>query len=104
MSTGPYFAFASACSFWPYAHMAVVSEMESKDKESRGRTFDLDFAMNVLACSMPFSVLMIMLIYSSGSFFTAPAHLFESTAALFAMAALPVLIPVRKSINKTASA
>lgn len=94
----------SAGSFWPYAHMAVVSEMESKDKQVHTRTFDLDFAMNVLACSLPFSVLMVMLIYSSGSFFTAPAHLFESTAILFAMAALPVLIPVRKSLGKTASA
>jgi len=94
----------SACSFWPYAHMSVVSEMESKDKSHHGKTFDLDFAMNVLACSMPFSVLMILLIYSSGSFFAAPSHLFESTGALLLMASLPVLIPVRKSINKTASA
>lgn len=94
----------SACSFWPYAHMAVVNEMESKDKQHHGKTFDLDFAMNVLACSMPFSVLMIMLIYSSGNFFAAPSHLFGSTAVLLIMAALPVLITVRKSINKTASA
>lgn len=94
----------SACSFWPYAHMAVVSEKESKDREHHGKTFDLDFAMNVLACSMPFSVLMIMLIYSSGGFFTAPSHLFESTAVLLVLAALPVVIPVRKGLNKTASA
>lgn len=94
----------SACSFWPYAHMAVVSEMESKDRERSGKTFDLDFAMNVLACSMPFSVLMILLIYSSGGFFAAPAHLFESTAFLLVMASVPVLIPARKSLSKTANA
>lgn len=94
----------SACSFWPYAHMAVVNEMESKDKEHRTSTFDLDFAMNVLACSLPFSVLMIMLIYSSGSFFVAPSHLFESVAVLLVLAALPVVIPARKLLNKTASA
>ena len=94
----------SACSFWPYAHMAVVNGMESKDTQHHSKTFDLDFAMNVLACSMPFSVLMIMLIYSSGSFFTVPSHLFESTAALFVMAALPVIISVRKSFGKTANA
>lgn len=94
----------SACSFWPYAHMAVVNEMESKDKEHHGKTFDLDFAMNVLACSLPFSVLMIMMIYSTGSFFTAPAHLFESTAVLLLLAALPVLIPARKGLGNTASA
>lgn len=94
----------SACSFWPYAHMALVNEMESKDAQHHSKTFDLDFAMNVLACSMPFSVLMIMLIYTSGSFFTVPTHLFGSTAVLFVMAALPVLISVRKSINKPVSA
>lgn len=94
----------SACSFWPYAHMAVVNEMESKDTQHHSKTFDLDFAMNVLACSMPFSVLMIMLIYSSGNFFAVPTHLFESTAVLFVMAALPVLISVRKSFGKTANA
>ncbi len=94
----------SACSFWPYAHMAVVSEMEAKDKENRSKTFDLDFAMNVLACSMPFSVLMILLIYSSGGFFTAPSHLFEGVAVLLVLAAVPLLIPVKKSISNTASA
>lgn len=94
----------SACSFWPYAHMSVVNEMESKDSEVRTKTFDLDFAMNVLACSMPFSVLMIMLIYSSGGFFAAPSHLFVAVGALLVMASLPVVIPARKSINNTASA
>lgn len=94
----------SACSFWPYAHMSVVSEMESKDQERHARTFDLDFAMNVLACSMPFSVLMILLIYSFGTFFTAPSHLFEATAILLLLAAIPILIPSRSEINKPANA
>lgn len=94
----------SACSFWPYAHMAVVNEMESKDKEHSGKTFDTDFAMNVLACSLPFSVLMILLIYSAGSFFAAAPHLFEAGAVLVVLAAVPVLIPARKGLNKTASA
>lgn len=94
----------SACSFWPYAHMAAIGEMESKDKEHHSKTFDLDFAMNVLACSMPFSVLMILLIYSSGNFFAAPAHLLEAVVVLLVMAAVPVLIPARKPVNKTANA
>lgn len=93
----------SACSFWPYAHMAVVNEMESKDKESRVRTFDLDFAMNVLACSMPFSVLLILLIYSSGSFFSAPGHIFEATGVLLLLAAIPVLIPSRRGVQMPTS-
>ncbi len=60
----------SACSFWPYAHMALVGQMENKiGGESKLKTFDLDFAMNVLACSMPFSVVLIMIIYAFGSLF-----------------------------------
>jgi len=61
----------SACSFWPYDHMALVGQMESKlQSQNKVKTFDQDFAMNVLACSMPFSVIIIMLIYASGSLFS----------------------------------
>jgi malate permease and related proteins len=60
----------SACSFWPYAHMAAVGQIENKlPSVTKVRTFDQDFAMNVLACSMPFSVILIMVIYASGEFF-----------------------------------
>lgn len=67
----------SACSFWPYAHMAAVGQMENKlPGVKMSRTFDQDFAMNVLACSMPFSVVLIMLIYASGDFFARTAPVF----------------------------
>lgn len=85
----------SACSFWPYAHMAAVNELE-KGKETQGRTFDLDFAMNVLACSLPFSVLAVLLIYCSGNFFIEPSHIFEFSGILIILAALPVIIPSRR--------
>lgn len=65
----------SACSFWPYAHMAAVAKMENKLIGQRTRTFDLDFAMNVLACSMPFSVVLIMTVYASGAFFATTSKL-----------------------------
>lgn len=89
----------SACSFWPYAHMAVVNEMESKDVSGTNKTFDLDFAMNVLAVSLPFSVLLVLLIYSSGNFFAAPLHLFETMGVLLALAVVPLLIPARKNVE-----
>jgi hypothetical protein len=61
----------SACSFWPYAHMVSVGQIENKlPGEGRERTFDQDFAMNILACSMPFSVVLIISIYASGNVFT----------------------------------
>ena len=77
----------SACSFWPYAHMASVSQLEAS-AGTTARTFDLDFAMNVLACSMPFSVILIVTIYASGDFFTATSNLFICAAALLTLAVL----------------
>jgi hypothetical protein len=72
----------SACSFWPYAHMTAVGQMENKLPEERiEKTFDLDFAMNVLACSMPFSVVIIMVIYAWGDVFAAPLTVFTCSGA-----------------------
>jgi malate permease and related proteins len=73
----------SACSFWPYAHMAAVGQIEKKTGATL-RTFDQDFAMNVLACSMPFSVILIMIIYASGTLFSAPSTTFICAGSLFA--------------------
>jgi malate permease and related proteins len=84
----------SAVSFWPYAHMAAVNAL-SKDQPTQ-KIFDLDFAMNVLACSMPFSVVLILAIYSSGDFFTGTAHLFSFAGAFLFVAIIPVLIPFFK--------
>ena len=81
----------SAVSFWPYAHMAAVNAM-SKDQPGQ-KVFDLDFAMNVLACSMPFSVVLILAIYSSGDFFAGTAHLFSFAGAFLFVAVIPVVIP-----------
>jgi hypothetical protein len=44
--------------------------------------------MNILACSMPFSVVLIMAIYASGDFFTATPQLFICAVALMALAVL----------------
>jgi hypothetical protein len=82
----------SACSFWPYAHMAVVGQIENKlPGERRDQTFDQDFAMNVLACSMPFSVILILLIYASGSYFANSTAVFMSSGIFIMIAAGIVL-------------
>lgn len=86
----------SACSFWPYAHMAAVGKMENKlGADRKVKTFDQDFAMNVLACSMPFSVILIMIIYTSGSFFThaAPVLIFS---LIFFLVGLGILFVTSK--------
>ena len=85
----------SACSFWPYAHMAAVAKLENKSTPGKSKTFDLDFAMNVLACSMPFSVVLIMIIYASGDFFAGTTQLFTSAFAFMISAVLIVLVSSR---------
>lgn len=93
----------SACSFWPFSHMAAVAALEQKSTFS-GRTFDLEFAMNVLACSMPFSVILILMVYTTGSFFAAPSTIFISSAVLLAMAISIVVFSIRSvSVFKSES-
>jgi malate permease and related proteins len=86
----------SACSFWPYAHMAAVGQIESKlPGEKRVKTFDQDFAMNVLACSMPFSVVLIMIIYASGEYFSKSTPVFLASGIFMVIAASIVFFASR---------
>jgi predicted permease len=84
----------SACSFWPYAHMASVNELSRAQPGKK--VFDLDFAMNVLACSMPFSVVLILGIYAAGDFFAGPSTIFSFAGIFLLFAMVPMLIPVSK--------
>lgn len=86
----------SACSFWPYAHMASVSKLE-KAQQDHERTFDLDFAMNVLACSLPFSVVLALGIYSAGDFFASPMISLAAGLISLTIGILPMLISVKRS-------
>jgi len=65
----------SACSFWSYAHMSAVNTLEGKDGQDKP-TFDMDFAVNVLACSLPFSTILIIGIFSFSDFFVDSTYLF----------------------------
>ena len=86
----------SACSFWPFAHMAVVNELENRDGvQAKNRVFDLEFAMNILACSLPFSVLIILIIYSSGAFFTEATNTFIFAGLGLTLAVIPVFAKTR---------
>ncbi len=93
----------SSCSFWPYAHMCAIHKMDDV-KENGTSTFDLSFAMNMLALSLPFSTLMILALSTYG---TKSAHIsFVLTLALvlFGVALLPLLIQwLRKSSSVLSS-
>jgi hypothetical protein len=88
----------SACSFWPYAHMVAVSKLESKIN-AHNSTFDLDFAMNVLACSLPFSVALVLIIYTSGEFFTNASTVFGSSLIFIGIAAIPLLLTQKRTLG-----
>ena len=56
----------SACSFWPFAHIAAVDSQEKRVLNSR-KTFNQNFAINILALSFPLSVVLILGILSAGN-------------------------------------
>jgi hypothetical protein len=87
----------SACSFWPYSHMSSVSLLEKNSGSVSGGTFDLDFAMNVLACSMPLSVVMILIVYSTGDFFSHAGNVFVVAGCFLLAAALIVFAAIQSA-------
>ncbi|WP_268224773.1 AEC family transporter [Sinomicrobium oceani] len=64
----------SSCSFWPFVHISGISQAEIRDS-GREKTFDSDFALAILAFSLPISTLLILGILSCGPFFSSPVHL-----------------------------
>jgi hypothetical protein len=59
----------SAVSFWPFAHMSAVENLRQEEAPS---VFNIDLALNVLACSLPFSTVIILGVLSCGDYFTQP--------------------------------
>ncbi|MBO0321131.1 permease [Muricauda sp. CAU 1633] len=58
----------SACSFWPYAHIAAVDSLELENKPKK-KTFNNDFGIAILALSFPLSTVLILGVLNSGTFF-----------------------------------
>ncbi|MCK0146692.1 permease [Arenibacter sp. F26102] len=90
----------SACSFWPFAHMSAVSTLEDKDEQKKP-TFDINFAVNILACSMPFSTILIISIFSFSEFFVNPVVLVVTGIIMMAVTYIPYLITKLKRSNKS---
>nr|WP_297784217.1 permease [uncultured Allomuricauda sp.] len=86
----------SACSFWPYAHIAAVDSMEM-DKNSKKKTFSSDFGVAILALSFPLSTMLILATLNSGSFFVNPFNIFITAIVLLAVGfAIPLISGVSK--------
>lgn len=89
----------SSCSFWPYAHMSAISSMEDKD-EQKAPTFDINFGVNILACSLPFSTLLIIGVFSFSDFFIPGINLVLLGMAMVIISFAPVLIQKFKTSKK----
>jgi len=90
----------SAVSFWPFAHMSAIRKFEYENEAQKDNpTFDLELGINVLAVSMPFSTLLILGVFTSGSYFTYPLHVITIGGVLIGAALLPKAIQWVKSAD-----
>lgn len=64
----------SACSFWPFAHISAV-EYKERNRPEAHKTFNSNFALSILALSLPISVLLILGVLSVQSTFQEPVNL-----------------------------
>ena len=78
----------SSCSFWPFAHMSAINSMEEKD-EQKELTFDIDFGVNILACSLLFSSVLIIFIFSFSEYFVEPLTILSIGAVTLALSYIP---------------
>lgn len=73
----------SACSFWPFAHISSIHQMEEKDGV---KTFDPDLSLGILALSLPFSSILILAICSLQEVFLNPYWVFACALGMLALA------------------
>lgn len=77
----------SAVSFWPFAHMTLIDNMEKKAKVEK-KTFDIGFGLNFLAYSLPFSTVTILLFLSNSGRVTSPSYLFSVSIVMLVLGLL----------------
>uniref|UniRef100_UPI004048FFE5 permease n=1 Tax=Fulvivirga sp. TaxID=1931237 RepID=UPI004048FFE5 len=89
----------SSASFWPFAHMSAVNTLEEKNK-NLNNTFNTNFAVSVLALSLPFSTLLIIGVFSFQSFFINPFMVATIGLCFIGTSLLPILF---KAVQSTAN-
>jgi len=88
----------SACSFWPFAHMTAINQLEEGTELKP--TFDLNLGINLLAISLPFSTAIILTICSTGTYFANPITLVVIASVFLILAVIPNFF---KKLNKVNS-
>ena len=89
----------SSASFWPFAHISLVNELE---KEQSSKTFDNDLALSILALSLPFSTFVILGVLSFPVIAASaiyPALIGGSLVLLFTVKPIFQLIRSAKSVR-----
>ncbi|MFT6795987.1 MAG: hypothetical protein ACJART_001125 [Maribacter sp.] len=84
----------SSCSFWPFAHMSAINAMEEKDAHPEP-SFDVNFGVNILACSLPFSTILIIGVFSFSEFFINPVALIGIGLSALAVSYAPDIFKSR---------
>jgi len=83
----------SSASFWPFAHISAVGELESS---SDNKTFDTGLALSVLAISLPFSTFIILAIFSFPSVLSTSTYPLSIGMVLtFLFLAKPLFVKVK---------
>ena len=84
----------SACSFWPFAHISAVNFKEKKEN-TEAKTFDTNFALSILALSLPISVILILGILTAGNTFTEIKNLLILGGILFSVGLIfPIILKI----------
>jgi hypothetical protein len=92
----------SACSFWPFSHIALI-EAKEVDRTKSQKTFNSTFAINILALSFPLSTLLILAVLTSGSTFTTVLPIMGLGLGMVVLGFVPLLIKkVRRTREKSA--
>lgn len=86
----------SACSFWPFAHISAVDAKEQAEK-GISKTFNVNFALSILALSLPISVLLILGVLTAGNTFTSITNILLLSGSL---ATLGIIYPVVNFVKK----
>ncbi|MBU3011095.1 permease [Polaribacter vadi] len=89
----------SSASFWPFAHISAVNNKEEKENTPE-KTFDTNFALSILALSLPISVILILGILTAGNTFTNINNILLLGGCLSAIGLFyPIIIKVKSNFS-----
>lgn len=80
--------------------MSAVSSMEEKDGQKEP-TFNINLAVNILACSLPFSTILIIGIFSFSEVFINPMVILGAGFSLLLISFIPDFVAKMKKIKES---